>query len=130
MLPRISQVRRVLITEFAINVHQIVAEACCLLCSLHPGVVSMTRLALAGSTRLHPFSSRGGHVNAFTQLPNVLSTEYWLRKATTESENGDIAVSQACVGEELQCMSFLDQQFWAEHGAATKCEVRLIHRAP
>jgi hypothetical protein len=30
--------------------------------------------------------------NAFSRLPNILSTEYWLRKAKIEEDKGDIQV--------------------------------------
>lgn len=102
---------------------------------IYPGDVSVTRLVYAGSTRLQPFGSRAGHVNAFTQLPNVLSTEYWLRKSSTESKNGDLAVSQALSvgmnGVKHSVFPVSARSSRAYHpGLATKCNIRLFYRPP
>lgn len=65
------------------------ADRACLCSGVTPGADR----ALGGREVLsHPDRKEEQAGNVFSQLPNILSTDYWLRKAKTEEAKGDVQV--------------------------------------
>eukprot|EP00884_Botryococcus_braunii_P004125 jgi/Botrbrau1/13713/Bobra.250_2s0010.1 len=69
----------------------------------HLGVTPGSAVAMGSSQEVNqPLRKVEQRGNAFSRLPNILSTEYWLRKAKIEEDKGDIQAALGTLEEAMR----------------------------